>query len=239
MSKQCRWLHEQLERLPPIRFPFHLGSLPANGIYFFYEGGDASCHGSCEHRIVRIGTSKDGNFRGRIEEHFLVGRLEDVRMAPDRAAPKDRSIFRKNLGRALLNRDGDGYLGVWDADFTSRRNRDAHGHRRDTAKEERVEAEVTRILRKRFSFRFIILEDETERMGSSGLESHLIGTVAQCRECSPSDTWLGNSSPKPQIRESGLWQVQHLGSPVINEDDKRIILRAIDQSQSQLQWIRR
>ena len=35
--------------------------------------------------------------------------------------PSDRSIFRKNIGRALLNKQRDSdYLGVWDTDYTRR-----------------------------------------------------------------------------------------------------------------------
>gem|GEM_PF-3534987 len=37
ISELCRWLHEQLEQLPHVRFPFKLELLPENGIYFFYE----------------------------------------------------------------------------------------------------------------------------------------------------------------------------------------------------------
>ena len=36
----------------------------------------------------------------------------------DSPAPKDRSIFRKNIGRDLLNREKDPYLECWEADFT-------------------------------------------------------------------------------------------------------------------------
>jgi hypothetical protein len=41
------WLHEKLESLLLIRFPFDAEKLPCNGIYFFYEGGEKSGgHGS-------------------------------------------------------------------------------------------------------------------------------------------------------------------------------------------------
>ena len=38
----------------------------------------------------------------------------------------------------------------------------------------------------------------------------MIGTVARCRECGPSPEWFGLASPKTKIRDSGLWQEQHL-----------------------------
>jgi hypothetical protein len=39
---------------------------------------------------------------------------------------KDRSIFRKNIGRALLNRDWDPFLPAWELDRTSRAIREQH-----------------------------------------------------------------------------------------------------------------
>jgi hypothetical protein len=184
-------------------------------------------------RIVRIGTHKEGNFRSRIKEHFL---LDESRMGFDKDKPKpsDRSIFRKNIGRALLNRDGDNYLQIWEIDFTTRGNRESLGHKRDVDKEKGMESTITRILRERFSFRFIVIESQTERMGSKGLESSLIGTVASCKLCSPSGNWLGNDSPKQQIKKSGLWLVQHLKANGINESDKETIFNTIRRTK---EWI--
>jgi len=182
----------------------------------------------------------------------------------DKPKPSDRSIFRKNIGRALLNRDRDDYLQIWEIDFMTRGNRESLeavqqfkirqkrkanralnpkrskifidkrncgtaslGHKRDIDHEKRIESTITRILRERFSFRFIVIESQTERMGSKGLESSLIGTVASCKLCNPSDNWLGNKSPKQQIKRSGLWLVQHLRANGINESDKETIFNAI------------
>jgi hypothetical protein len=226
MSESCKWLHEQLEQLPLIRFPFKLERLPKNGIYFFYENGEIWGHGGYKPRIVRIGTHKDGNFRSRIKEHFL---LDESKMNFDvtKPAPHERSIFRKNIGRALLNKKNDDYLKTWEIDFTSRENRERYGYLRDIQKEKEIELEITKILRENFSFRFIIVDSQVERMGTKGLESSLIGTIAHCDLCRPSNNWLGRYSPKSQIRKSGLWLIQHLQANEINEDDKEIILNAI------------
>ncbi len=226
MSELCTWLHKQLRELPPIQFPFQLGQLPRNGIYFFYEEGEIWGHGDDHPRIVRIGTHKDGNFRSRIREHFL---LDETRMNFDatRPAPHDRSIFRKNLGRALLNKANDEYLRIWDIDFTPRRNRAEFGALRDIQKEQQIESKITQILSEKFSFKFIIIENQMNRMGAGGLESSLIGTVARCPLCKPSNDWLGNHSSKSQIKNSGLWQVQHLKAPKITTNDMDIIIQAI------------
>ena len=64
MSEKCSWLHNQLESLPPVRFPFDIKSLPSNGIYFFYEEGETTEHGSSRKpRIVRIEPIKKTIFK--------------------------------------------------------------------------------------------------------------------------------------------------------------------------------
>ena len=146
---------------------------------------------------------------------------------PMRPAPKDRSIFRKNVGRALLSKENSNYLKNWNIDFTSRHNREKYGHLRDIEYEKRIERKITKILRSDFTFRFIMVEKETNRIGSKGLESRLIGTVAHCPLCQPSSNWLGKFSPKTKIKGSGLWQVQHLGSPAITDKEKDTIIGAI------------
>lgn len=110
MSEKCRWLHEQLERLRTVKhLNLDLKTLPENGIYFFYEESEIWGHGGDKPRIVRVGTHRDGNFRNRIAEHYLIN---ETKMDFDKNKPKpsDRSIFRKNIGRALLNKNEDDYL---------------------------------------------------------------------------------------------------------------------------------
>ena len=209
MSEICRWLHKQLEQLELIQFPFRLEDLPENAVYFFYEDGETWGHGASKPRIVRVGTHRDGNFRSRIKEHFL---FDETRMDFDatRSAPHDRSIFRKNIGRALLNKNHDGYLQVWEIDFTTHAKRDSYGHLRNIEKEKEIESEITKILRNSFSFRYLHINDQTQR---KALEASLIGTLGKCESCKPSDGWLGNWSSIEKIRASGLWLIQHLNHP--------------------------
>ena len=121
MSETCKWLHEQLELLPVFKYPFDLKLLPKNGVYFFYEEGENSDHGDgiSRPRIVRIGTHKENNFRSRISEHFLLNESK-MKFTQINPKPSDRSIFRKNIGRALLSKQKDfDYLKIWEIDFTS------------------------------------------------------------------------------------------------------------------------
>ena len=212
----CCAVHKAARALPRIAYPFERSGLPRNGIYLFFEAGEYDGH-TCDERIVRVGTHRRGNFRSRISEHYLLDGEPDIRA--DRPAPKDRSIFRKNLGRAWIRRQGIEYLEVWNIDFTASRKRQEHAHRRKVAVERQVETNVTALLREEFSFVWIPLADEAERMGSGGLEGRLIGTLAQCSSCVPSPGWLGRHSPDPRIQTSGLWQVQHLKHDPIDDAD--------------------
>jgi hypothetical protein len=231
MSEVCKWLHEQLEALPVFSFPFDLERLPRNGIYFFYEKGEVWAHGGENPRIVRIGTSKDGNFRSRIGEHFLLNEKK-MQFDASRPAPHERSIFRKNLGRALLTREGDPYLKVWEIDFTSQQARKKWSHSRNIGKEQRIEAQITQLLRETFSFRFITIHGQ--QMGKAGLESRLIGTVAQCEECRSSESWLGRYSPKPEICAGKLWLVQHLKASPLSNGGQKMLIDAVSQTAADL-----
>jgi hypothetical protein len=209
-----------------MAYPFDREQLPENGIYFFYEKGEVWGHGGNQPRIVRIGTHREGNFRSRIAEHFL---LNEVKMNFDvtKPPPHDRSIFRKHIGRALLNQSHSPYIAVWNIDFMRRENLKRHAHLRDIQDERRIEAEVTRLLREDFSFRFVALEGQVARMGPGGLEARLIGTLARCEVCRPSPDWLGQHSPEEKIRQSGLWLVHNLRSEPLTESDKGRLVAAI------------
>lgn len=230
MSEVCRWLHEKLGTIPRVTFPFDESRLPRNGIYFLYEEDEIWGHDGERHRVVRVGTHRSGNFRNRIKEHYLPDEKRKMKFGRTDSKPSDRSIFRKNLGRALLDKRGDDYLEVWNIDFIRSANREEKSDLRDIQKERSLEREITEIIRDTFSFRFIALESDEDRMGKKGLEGNLIGTFSQCTACEPSATWLGNHSPKKKITESALWLSQHVNDPLIDEEDKVTISKAVEET---------
>jgi hypothetical protein len=229
LFEKCKWLHDQLELLPIFKYPFDPKLLPNNGIYFFYEEGEVSDHGDgiLRPRIVRIGTHKENNFRTRISEHFLLNESR-MKFTLTNPKPSDRSIFRKNIGRALLNKQGDSdYLRIWNIDYTSRTNRTKYSQSRKIDREKDIESQITGLLRKHFSFRFIPLEGQGKRMGKTGMESRLISTVASCTLCSQSTNWLGKYSPIPKIQGGKMWLSQHLDSTGLTDNDLTYILKSI------------
>jgi hypothetical protein len=148
----------------------------------------------------------------------------------DQQRPHDRSIFRCHIGRALLNKARDPYLSVWAMDFTPRKTRDSNRHLLDISKETEIENSVTQILRQRFSFRFVEIADQIQRMGDQGLEGALIGTLARCPQCAPSDDWPGLTHPSVKIRESGLWLVQHLRDDPLSSAQMGLLTGAIERT---------
>jgi len=201
MREICGELHQLFNNLERFRIPFDESKIPLNGIYVLFEAGEKA-HG--RDRIVRIGThTGDNQLRSRFQQHFIDEN-------------KDRSIFRKNIGRALLNGRGDMFLKQWELDLTSRKDREKYGHMVSFKRQARIEKTVTEYIQNQLSFVVFQVDNKEERLS---LESKMISTVSLCKECGPSRNWLGLSSPKTKTRESGLWLVNELFKKPLTEND--------------------
>lgn len=212
MSENCKTIHEIFNSIARYDFSFNENEIPENGIYILFENGE-NAHGNND-RIIRIGTHTGKNqLRSRLKQHFINEN-------------KDRSIFRKNIGRAILNKANDEYLPIWELDLTTRENKEKYSNIIDREKQKSIEKEITRILHQNFTFSVIKVEDKESRLT---LESKIISTVSSCKECVPSGSWLGNFSTKDKIKESGLWLVNELYKEPLNDTDiekiKTIIAR--------------
>lgn len=206
LDNQCARLHQVVRPLERQRFPLLEKEIPVNGLYFMFETGESGHQGE---RIVRIGShTGNANLAARLKEHITQN--------------KDRSIFRKNIGRALLSRDHDPFLEVWNLDLTKRKDRDRYEHLVDPAKQGKVEQAVSHYIVKQVSVSVIATPS---REVALKFERLCISTVSLCGSCHASRGWLGNFSPKPKIRESGLWQEQHLYGQTLSADALRIIER--------------
>lgn len=204
LDEQCAYLHEIVRRLLRYNFPPPDEGIPANGLYFIFEAGEV-CHG--DDRIVRVGShTGNGNLAARLREHVTVN--------------KDRSVFRKNIGRALLCRDNDPFLKDWNFDLTKRVDRDRYGHLVDKTKQHEVEQAVSNHISRAMSFRVV---GAANRELALQLERRCIATISLCGACRASPNWLGRSSPNRKIRDSGLWQVQHLYVEPLSTEDLEIL----------------
>ena len=198
MSDICKQLHEILNTGKRFEFGIDYQSVPKNGIYVMFEKGEKA-HGV--DRVVRIGThTGDGQLPSRIFQHF---ELEN----------KNRSIFRKNIGRCILNQAHHPYLSIWELDTTSQKNKNAYAHLIDKQFERSIEKEISAYIQQNFSFVILEVPEKSDRLK---FESRLIGTVSNCSDCVPSQNWFGYNSPVEKIRKSGLWQVMELYSQPLN-----------------------
>lgn len=196
----CEALHLWANSKPIHTYPFDRASIPRNGIYILFENGETA-HGG--RRIVRIGThTGDNQLWSRLCQHFVHEN-------------KDRSIFRKNIGRALLNRDGDPFLRTWEIDLTSKNMRAVHAGV-DLARQPAIEQEVSSYMRRNFSFSAVQVDSKAERLA---FEAKMISTLWCCETCQPSPLWLGRYSTKTKIRESGLWLVNELNAQELDAQD--------------------
>jgi hypothetical protein len=201
MSIACSKLHEYAHQLPRYDFTFDKKLIPRNGIYLLFENNEQGHNGN---RIVRVGTHTGMNqLRSRLMQHFTKEK-------------KDSSIFRKNIGRCLLNRANDPYLSVWELKATSSKDKQNNSHLIMPEYQIGIELQVSRYMQENFSFSVLEIPKKEERLY---FESRIASTVSLCKKCCPSDKWLGLSSPKAKIRESGLWQVNELYKTALSQDD--------------------
>lgn len=206
MSAICNELHSILNELPRYYFPFDKNKIFKNGIYILFEKNEYA-HG--KDRIVRIGTHRgDNNLYNRIKEHFINEN-------------KDRSIFRKNIGRAILNKNNDKYLEVWEIDFQEKKNKEKFSDKLNIIKQQQIEKEVSKYIQENLSFCIIEIPDQKSRLF---YESKLISTVSLCKECYASDNWLGKYSPKEKIVESSLWLVNELYKEPFKENELKAFI---------------
>jgi hypothetical protein len=201
MSEICNEIHKIFNELKEYSFPFDQNELPKNGIYILFEKGEKINELK---RIVRVGTHTGENqLQSRLKQHFVKEN-------------KDRSIFRKNIGRALLNAENDSFLKQWELDLTTRLNKEKYSEQVDFEKQQSVEKKVTEYIQNNFSFAVFEVLGKEQRLR---IESRIISTVSNCTNCKPSKNWLGLSSPKQKIKDSGLWLVNELWKQSLSEKE--------------------
>lgn len=193
-------VYSLVRSLPRLNHETPKDQLPENGLYFFFEQGEAVQWNKVSvDRIVRIGTHrKDGRFRKRIQQHY--GNVHSF------GGNKNGSVFRKHVGGALLRRSNstDLRLGEWltqgGSSFID------------------VEIMVSRLLRQNFTFSCIRIDRERERLS---LEKELIALVARHPLGEPSSEWLGKHAVSEKINHSGLWNTQHIDAESLTPENLR------------------
>jgi len=163
-------------------------------------------------RIVRVGTLiGENHLRSRLNQHFVKEN-------------KNRSIFRKNIGRCFLNMDNSKYLDLWELDSTSKADKDKNLKLLDLNFEKQLETRISNYIQNNLSFCVFQVDTKEQRLF---WESKIVSTLAKSKELTPSKNWLGNYSTKEKIRQSGLWQVNELYNEELTETEFEQLKRQI------------
>ena len=150
MSSLYDQLHELFHAGRRLHFPFHgeANQIPRQGLYIMFERGEKYKEWD---RIVRVGThTGTGKLLSRLNEHYSKEN-------------KDRSIFRKHIGRCLLQQTEDTYLNIWNLDLTTRANRVHYGHLVDPERQLALEKQVSQYIQENLSFTVIEVPEQAHR----------------------------------------------------------------------------
>ena len=196
---------------------------PKRGVYFFFEPGERRKQSGKGDRVVRVGT------------HAITGRSDRSlwrRLRAHRGSVKSGggnhggSIFRGLVGRALAGRDHFPAPPTWKRATDKRRNR--IGTTSEVVSQfdmTRAQAEVSEAeLERRVSthirqmpFLWLSVSDapgpESARARIERGAIALLSGYARPALDPPSANWLGNHSDRKKIRESGLWNSDHVDEP--------------------------
>ena len=196
---------------------------PERGVYFFFEPGERRRLADGGDRVVRVGTHalKAGS------RTSLWSRLSQHRGRASTGIGNHRgSVFRGLVGRALARRGDCPLPPTWKRGTDDPRNRSgttstvARQFGMTTEQVNAGEADLERRVTAhigRMPFLWLSVPDaagpnsargRVER-GAIGLLSHYTAPA----EDPPSTHWLGNHSDRERIRESGLWNSNHVDEP--------------------------
>jgi hypothetical protein len=180
---------------------------PERGVYFFFQEGELR-EDLRTLRVVRVGTH--GVSAG--SKTTLWSRLSQHRGTTRSGGGNHRgSIFRLHVGIAMLRDRPDEFLSARDT-----WGRGSSADRATRVSEELLESAVSRYIGD-MPFLWVEIDDEpgpTSRRQE--VESNLIALLSNAGKPAidpPSNTWLGHHSDRATIRDSGLWNVNHVYEP--------------------------
>lgn len=198
----------------PLRLSECHGRLgwPQRGVYFFFEAGETRCTNSKGGRIVRVGTHalKEGSATtlwNRLSQHRGAGRTD--------GGNHRGSIFRLLVGTALKARDGNDEPASWGIGSDPGKAAEHLGLPRTQVKEaeQALEAQVSRYIGE-MPFLFVAIEDVAGPSSDRGVIERnaiaLLSNFGRTPVDPPSDSWLGLHCDRTRVRESGLWNNNHV-----------------------------
>jgi hypothetical protein len=180
---------------------------PLRGVYFFFEPGELRTTSGSGLRVVRVGTHALKSNSGST----LWQRLRQHRGALTTGGGNHRgSVFRLHVGAALIQRDH------WTTEGAQTWGHGSSAKKEIRQKEFPIEQAVSKHIR-RMPFLWLPINDEPGPDSKRGyIERNAIALLSNYRSRTPpvdppGEDWLGNFSASEQIRDSGLWNVNHIG----------------------------
>jgi len=173
---------------------------PRRGVYFFFETGEARTDSGTGLRVVRVGTHalKEGS------QTSLWTRLSQHRGRTSGGGNHRGSIFRLLIGGALLARDGQVSESWGRQNAAPRDIRDL-----ETDHERAVSSVIGEM-----PFLHLDIDDEPGPLSLRGdIERNSIALLSNYRKEAidpASGQWLGQHSDRIRVRESGLWNSNHV-----------------------------
>lgn len=212
-------LYESLDDLcEEINGPYKLENCnghmdwPDRGIYFFFShDSDLEADPPSEWHLTRIGTvgvaaGSSNTLWNRLRQHRGNTRGDYAGGGNHRG-----SIFRRHVGRAFIQKDGlqDEYP-YWGTTHASGISWETDRLREN---EHPLEERVSRYIRS-LPFLYVSIPGEPEPGNDRDrIESNSIAMVSHFRRANPrlyKNDWVGHESPKPEIHQTGLWNIDHV-----------------------------
>jgi hypothetical protein len=175
---------------------------PKRGVYFFYEDGEYRSHTGDGLRVVRVGTHAE-----RLgSASTLWGRLRQHKGSLSGGGNHRGSVFRLLLGEAIISKEKLRFPD-WSAGNSAVKTvRQA---------ELPLELRVSEIIG-RMNFLWLPIEDEAgPKSLRSFIEQNSIGLLSNHNRAAldpQSRQWLGHYSPRDRVKNSGLWNQDHVES---------------------------
>jgi hypothetical protein len=185
---------------------------PDRGVYFFLEPGETRAS-TDQLRVTRVGThavsaGSSTSLWDRLKQHYGTGAGSSDH--PHGGAHRG-SVYRKRVGEAIIEKHGlHADYPDWDKRWSS-----IERERSEVRDEEYIlERRVSTYIREQL-FLWVNLDDEpSSNSDRAYLEQNVIALLSNFEE-QPIDPrgagWLGQYSQSRKIRESGLWNVNHVG----------------------------
>ena len=170
---------------------------PSRGVVWFFEKGETRSDSGAGPRVVRIGT------------HALKPELNSrlwEKLAQDGGGSHRQSLFRTVVGLSIRDLTGRHEPRSWGREPAVA---GAAPDRAETALEDAVSLYVGQM-----DFIVLAVEDEpgprSERAFIERNSIALLSNYARPPLDGPSDGWLGRRCGREKVRQSGLWNTQHV-----------------------------